>query len=322
MATWLQQDVEEARAIAESIRATAVRRRVPLQQRITIRLSESDAFRENLSSTWRALPIRQLSQILGLDEHRPFLWRLEHKLMQALVLDQFCPGHVPLTLGLGRYRAGIPKEELRSALHREFTEWGFYLKPSMGDSSGERKVVDESHIILKDIELGKIELGNPAGITDEAWLLQKRLPIRDEYRVHTIEDRVIHNLTYNRYGRGDIPRERGAPNAYVQDVLDRLPNALVGGSLLGWDVAWLGDRFAIVEVNFCGFHPVHRRGYQCSGYFQDVEWGASMIARLLRFLEREDGIRIDVEADDPQHPGWWFYNKLSKWMPLLRAEGK
>jgi hypothetical protein len=322
MVTWMPQDVEEAGVIAESIRATDVRRRVPSQDRITIRLSESGPFRENLSSTWRALPIRQLSHLMGLDEHRPFVWRLEHKLMQALVLNHFCPGHAPMTQGLGRYRADIAKTELRSTLHREFTEWGFYLKPSMGDSSGERKVVDESHIILRDIESGKIELDTPAGITDEAWVLQKRLPIRNEYRVHTIEDRVIFNLTYDRYGRGDIPRERGAPNAYVQGVLDRLPNAFVGGSLLGWDVAWLGDRFVIVEVNFCGFHPVHRRGYQCSGYYQDWEWGASMIARLLRFLEREDGIRIDVEADDPQHPWWWFYNKLSKWMPLLRAEGK
>jgi hypothetical protein len=322
MVAWSQEDVEEATVIAESIWATAVPRRVAVQERITIRLSESGPFRENLSSTWRALPIRQLSRLLGLDESRPFIWRLEHKLMQALVLNQFCPGHVPLTLGLGHYAAGISKDELRSKLHREFTQWGFYLKPAMGDSSGERAMVDESHIILRDIESRKIELGNPVGVTDEAWVAQKRIPIRTEYRVHTIEDRVIFNLTYSRYGRGDIPGERDAPNAYIQGVLDRMPNAFVGGSLLGWDVAWLGDRFVIVEVNFCGFHPVHRRGYQCSGYFQDYEWGASMIARLLRFLEREDGVRIDVEADDPKSPWWWFYHKLSKWMPLLRAQGK
>jgi hypothetical protein len=322
MVTWLQRDVEEAAAIAESIRAVDVPRRGPRQERITIRLSESGPFHKNLSSTYRAVPIRQLSHLMGLDEHRPFLWRLEHKLVQALVLDQLCPGHVAVTLGLGRYAAGIHKNDLRGKLHEEFTLWGFYLKPSMGDSSGERPVIDDSHVILKDIELGKIRLGNPVAITDEAWLLQRRLSIKNEYRVHSIEDRVIDNLTYNRYGRGDIPRERDAPNAYIQGVLDRLPAGFVGGSLLGWDVAWLGDRFGIVEVNFCGFHPVFRRGYQCSGYYQDWEWGASMTARLLRFLERADGIRIDVEADDRQNPGWWFYNKLSKWMPLLRAEGK
>jgi hypothetical protein len=45
-----------------------------------------------------------------------------------------------------------------------------------------------------------------------------------------------------------------------------------------------------------------------------------MIARLLHFLEVSDGIRIDVEADDQENPEWWFYNKLSKWMPILREK--
>jgi len=317
---WMLEDLEEAAATVEAILATTALRRVAPRDHITIRLSDSSPFRENLSSTARALPIRQLSHLLGLDEHRPFQWRLEHKLMQALILDRFCPTEVPVTFGLGRYAAGFPKQQLRAALQRDFAQSGFYLKPAMGDSSGERAVIDETHIIIQKAEEGHLALGAPTCIVEEAWVAQERLPIRREYRVHTIEDRVIFNLTYNRYGKGDIPRERDAPNAYVQSVLYRLPDAIVGGSLLGWDIARLDDRFVIVEVNFCGFHPVHRRGYQCSGYYQDYEWGASMIARLLHFLEVSDGIRIDVEADDQENPEWWFYNKLSKWMPILREK--
>src|SRR5437764_714794 len=55
----------------------------------------------------RYLPARHLYRILAFDETHPFRWRLEHKLVQALVLDHFCPGSVPVTCGLSAYVAGL-----------------------------------------------------------------------------------------------------------------------------------------------------------------------------------------------------------------------
>ena len=69
-----------------------------------------------------------------------------------------------------------------------------------------------------------------------------------------------------------------------------------------------------IEVNFTGFHPVHRVGYQCSGYYQDLEWGACCTARLLRFVEQYYGVACTVTPDRPDLNALnVFYTKLMKW---------
>src|SRR5689334_11062979 len=51
------------------------------------------------------VPVRHLFRLLNFSETHPFQWRLEHKLVQSLVLRQFCPEYVPVTCGLIRYIA-------------------------------------------------------------------------------------------------------------------------------------------------------------------------------------------------------------------------
>src|SRR3984957_1520737 len=75
----------------------------------------------------------------------------------------------------------------------------------------------------------------------------------------------------------------------------------------------------VIEVNFSGYHPVCGEGFQCSGYYQDVEWGASMIARLLRFVEDTDGVSIDLDIDlkNSSREGD-FYAEVIRWREMLR----
>ena len=93
--------------------------------------------------------------------------------------------------------------------------------------------------------------------------------------------------------------------------------------MLGWDVARTpSGRFMVIEVNFTGFHPVHRRGFQCSGYFINEEWGAKSIAHWIRFMEKSDGFRIelntDVEEDSKERT---YYQQVTAWKErLLEAE--
>jgi hypothetical protein len=126
---------------------------------------------------------------------------------------------------------------------------------------------------------------------------------------------VIEDLTFHRYGGGSIPGERNAPNAFVQSALDLLPDAMVGGSLLAWDVALTRDgQFVIVEVNFSGFHPVYKRGFHCSGYFHDYNWGACDTARLLNHVARRDDLDVVVHADAPDYPEEnRFYAEVANW---------
>ena len=85
----------------------------------------------------------------------------------------------------------------------------------------------------------------PRRIEDEAWIVQEKVRIEKEYRVHSIEDRVIDDLTLLRYGTGDIPGERDAPNTFVQRLLDRLPGDLVVADHI--DRAGTADQHALTE---------------------------------------------------------------------------
>jgi hypothetical protein len=322
MPDWIVEEVDQAKETFQSIdEETCPRRRSPAPGPITILFSDSERFQEGLISTRRALAIRQLYSALGFDEHRPFRWRLEHKLVQALVLNRYCPGVVPVTRGLGRKIREVGPAALRRSLHDEFPD-GFYIKPSLGDSSGEGEMCDRTHVVLKEIEGGNRYAYDAETIWDETYIIQERIPIKHEFRVQSIEDQVIEDLTFWRYGRGNIPGIRDAPNEYLRSVLDRLPSAVIAQSLIGWDVAKIkGGGYVVIEMNSTGFHPVFRRGFQCSGYFQDEEWGASMVARLMHFIEVHDGVPIAVQCDHPVAGSLSkFYADIDYWQNVYRAE--
>ena len=132
---------------------------------------------------------------------------------------------------------------------------------------------------------------------------------------------MIPDLTFRRYDAGSIIDEREAPNAFVKSLLDRLPDALVGGSLLAWDIALRpSGEFAVIEVNFSGFHPAFKRGFHCSGYFHDQHWGACDTARLLNYVARSDGVEVIAEADAPEYPVEnRFYAEVAAWQQRHRG---
>ena len=284
---------------------------------VRLAVSEINGLDEDIWGSFPVTFVRHLYRALGFDEHRVFKWRLEHKLIQALVLNHYASGCAPETYGLSEFKRHAGNASLHAALEAKFPS-GFYLKPTLGDSSGDCEMPDRNERILNAC----VERSEGSGeLLSENFIAQERIPIAVEYRVHSLEDRVIDDLTFHRYGKGDIPGERDAPNAFVQSVLDRLPNGIVAGSLCGWDVARTPkDQFVVVEVNFGGFHPVHNRGFQCSGWFHDSEWGALSAARLVRFLEDRCGISVSVAADQPDFEvANTCYAEVNRYRDLLRS---
>ncbi|HYL77148.1 MAG TPA: hypothetical protein VEU96_23230 [Bryobacteraceae bacterium] len=319
---WCAEEVSQAVTLRRAIDAcSAPRRKMAGYGTIRIQLSAADQWKQDLIEAERIVLVRQLFHALRLDEHRPFQWRLEHKLVQSLVLDQFCPGCVPVTRGLIRLAHADGPEGLLQSLERDFAA-GFFVKPALGDSSGDHGIQDASEAALAAFLAAPLP-DCPRRLEDETWIVQEKVPIEVEYRVHSVEDRAIDDLTLRRYGTGDIPGERDAPNAFVQRLLDRLPGGIVGGSMLGWDVARTpAGAFVVIEVNFAGFHPVHRRGFQCSGYFINEEWGAKSIAHWIRFMEKSDGFQIELDADvQEESKERTYYEQVTAWKErLLEAE--
>jgi hypothetical protein len=294
------------------------RRRSPLTSRLDLRLSEGLCLREGLAGSTRALPVRHLLRALGFDEHRHLQWRMEHKLIQALVLRSFVPESIPVTYGLNALAAHHHSRGLRQFLASHFPS-GYVIKAALGDSSGEITNGNGAESVLRRLE----SAGPPQSLSllDESYVVQERVPITTEYRVHSLEEDVIEDLTFRRYDDGSIPMERETPNAFVDSLLRRLPDALVGGSLLAWDVALQpSGSFMIIEVNFSGFHRAVKPGFHCSGYFHDQHWGACDTARLLNHVARTDGVEVSVEPDAPDYPlENKFYRETAVWQ--LRHRG-
>ncbi len=320
MPQWIPEELRQGDALAAIIAGSPLpRRRAPLTSPLRLRLSEALQLVPGLAGTTRALPVRQLLRALGFGEERTLAWRMEHKLRQALILRAFVPDAIPVTCGLGSLGRGASAEELRTLVEAQFPD-GYILKSALGDSSGELPDRDSPNERARILQAA---VANPIHeILDERFIAQQRIPIATEYRVHSLEDGVIEDLTFRRYDAGSIPGERDKPNAFVQQVLKNLPDGLVGGSLLAWDIALQPSGvFAIIEVNFSGFQPAFKRGFHCSGYFHDQHWGSCDTARLLNYVALQDGVEVRTDPDAPEHPMEnRFYSEVAIWQRRHRGQ--
>jgi hypothetical protein len=313
-----------AALVADIANCVLPRRRASLTSRIDLRLSEALGLVEGLGGSNRALPVRQLLRALGFDEARHLQWRMEHKLVQALILRAWVPETIPVTCGLQSLVRSHGPRGVRQFLSNSFQN-GYLLKAALGDSSGESEGRDNGEAVLCALESASGFQHGPepvaSRILDEKIVVQERIAIATEYRVHSLEEDVIADLTFRRYDSGSIAGERDAPNAFVTSVLSRLPDGLVGGSLLAWDIALQpSGKHKIIEINFTGFHPAFKRGFHCSGYFHDRNWGACDTARLLNHVARIDGVEVVVVPDAPEYPlDNRFYLETANWQ--LRHRG-
>lgn len=291
-------------------------RRTADGESVVLRLSEAERLRSGNAGGPAIVFMRQLYDVLGFDEHRLLEWRVEHKLVQALVVNHYRAGAMPVTRGLAHLRASSPHEQLRDALEAAFPD-GYYAKTALGDSSGAPEGNDRTESL---IEAAQSYAARPVtDLTGEETIVQERVPIEREYRVHSFEDRVVPALTFLRYG-GEIVGERDAPNAFVQSVLDALPAALVSGTTLGWDVARTAQtRFAIIEMNVAGTHRFYNPGFQCSGFFHLRGLGLLCVARLLHHLNRDRGMSFEIVADRPDWRGNQFYADVAERYESLRT---
>lgn len=312
-------ELAEARALAECI---ADQRPVQQAHRTSkvlyLRASESARLLDGVfwsprfqRRTVEALVVRQIYQLLGFDENYAFQWRLDHKLIQALIIRKFAPDSIPLTCGLYRYVAssGVPVDQLREQLE------GSFVKRAIGYGASADNRAD-LELALRAVS-EQLPLKQLRTLTDEDWIIQQRLQIAEEYRVHTVEDTVLDELTFVRHSRRPLRNERSGPNEFVGNVSRRLPEALFKNSICGWDIAKLpnGD-YRVIEINFGGFHP--GAGFQCSGFFQTPGVGAYVLARLVRGLEAKFGIDFVIEADGSDSEVRCLYEAIALWTALFR----
>lgn len=318
--TWNEHERREVRSVVLDI-AAASPPAVEFHDRLILSAADAATLVEGVfvprsNNPLNYVPIRHVYRSLRFDETRPFSWRLEHKLIQALVLNHFVPGIVPATSGTRAYLNRLPvrtETSIRSELK------GKHVKRALGSGSTADDTVEREEAIASYIN--HHHRGGNTSILDEAWVVQERLSIAREYRVHTIENVVVPDLTFARHSNEPLRTEREATNAFVESVVDVLPPTLLAQTICGWDVCRTASgEYMVIEVNFGGAHPFEQRGFQCSGMLATTPWGPYLVARLTRFIEKHYGVGMRWDAADV---GLGYistlYDWIDRWHKLLNA---
>jgi hypothetical protein len=209
--------------LAASIEAVRLpRRRPPFGATMPARLFQDDPLRRDVTGTVGVYVVRALWNALGFDEHRKFRWRLEHKLVQASVFNRYLGGEFPASWGV----RALLRRGLGDQLHDALLAGKVFAKEALGHLSGDYGEAEATYDVLCWL-LGRREVPPAGTAVEEEWLVQERIPIEREYRVHSLEDLVLPEMTFDRYGPCPVPEGRAEVNAYVASILARLPDALV-----------------------------------------------------------------------------------------------
>lgn len=262
----------------------------------------------DISGGTGALFIRAILNQLAINEHHIFSWRLENKYIQYLILNYYLPGFLPKTVSLSRVL-----DEKNGILNIErLLESSFFLKATLGHGSFSTNSFD------KTAELDNIILLHQRQYDyNEKWILQKKLELKSEYRVHTFQRDVIYGLTFIIHGE-KLQNSYADVEKFVEGILMKLPDTIVQGALIGWDIGLTSDdKYYIIEANFTGFHPEYVRGFQTSGYFEDKDFGPIICAWLNSYFKCKYAISVltvahELLSEFQFYKEFMFYSSIFK----------
>lgn len=262
------EDLKEKISEIENCEFQKIRRTIKFEP---FELKPDNKLISDLSGGYGALFVRSVFQKLNLDERRIFKWRLENKFEQYQVLNHYIPDCMPNTLslsGLLRQSDGIEK------IKKLFAE-GFFLKQTLGDATfftnNWDKTLEFDNIYKSYLDHFDIY---------ESYMLQKKMFLKSEYRVHTFCKEIIPGLIYKMKGEKLSDNFSGL-ESFLKMILKKLPAVILEGTMIGWDIGLTSnDEYYVIEANFTGFHPEYRTGFQTTGYVDGYDSGPIICAWL------------------------------------------
>lgn len=248
---------------------------------------------DNLSGNIGAVFVRALLNKLNVNEYHVFRWRLDNKYRQYQILNHYSPGSVAKTIGLSELLA---KNNGYKKIW-ELCENGFFVKSTLGHRTGQAGSFDRTAELNDIIKLHQEKGNQEKEGQPEQWILQEKLDLKEEFRVHTFGDDLIFGLTFIMAGQ-DSSKSTTA-EMFVQKILTTLPATILQGTLIGWDIGITNaNEYYVIEANFTGYHPEFYAGFQTSGYFGDTDYGPAMCAWLNNYFRNKYQISIgNVEQD-------------------------
>lgn len=256
--------------------------RSPLNR--TFKFSPHSYLTKDLSGWVGALTVRAMLFEFKIDEHRIFKWRPENKYIQYLILNHYSRGCMPNTLSL----TSVLKNAEWVNNIREFIKSGYFIKSTLGFGSARTNSFDRTLDFEQILNQIKKEPG-----TNEEWIIQKKLKLNKEFRVHTFGKDILYGMTFRISGSRDAD-DFNQPQEFVNLILQKLPDSLLEGTLIGWDVGLTKrGKYYVIEANFTGFHPEYHAGFQTTGYVEDPSFGPIICAWLNNYFKAKYAVSID-----------------------------
>jgi hypothetical protein len=262
----------------------------------------------NLSGNYGALFVRSMLRKLNINEHHVFKWRPENKFRQYEIFSYYIPGCMPQTLSFSKL---LKQPDGVQQIKELFSE-GFFLKATLGDASFSTNSWD------KTAEFDQIsKLHNVNSNNYESYMLQKKLDLKCEFRIHTFCKDVIPCLTFLVQSQ-ILSSNYAGVEKFLNEILRKLPDGILQGTLIAWDIGLTSnDKYFVIEANFTGYHPEYRTGFQTTGYVDDNHFGPIICAWLNNYFNVKYGIHVDsVEKSllesNPFYQSFIFYISIFK----------
>lgn len=264
----------------------------------------------NISGNMGVLFIRAILNKLNINEHHVFKWRLDNKYRQYQILNHYFPGCVAKTIGLSELLA--ENDGLKKI--RELCAHVFFVKSTLGHRTGQAGSFDRTTELEDIIKLYQEKKSQESEDQLEKWMLQERLDLNEEFRVHTFGSDLIYGLTFIMAGQDSS--KSSAAEIFIQKILTSLPATILQGTLIGWDIGITHtNEYYVIEANFTGFHPEYYAGFQTSGYFGDPDYGPAMCAWINNYFRNKYQISIetveqDLKSSSPFFEEFLYYKSI------------
>lgn len=277
----------------------------------TFELSLHDFLTVDLSGWIGALIVRYMLYELGINEHHIFKWRPENKYIQYLILSHYSLGCMPETLSLTDL---LNKNDWVPDI-RKLIKSGYFIKATLGFGSGRSQNFDRTSELEQILFNHKTE----HSFRNEKWIIQKRLNINKEFRIHTFGRDILYGLTLRISGVVGL-QDFDQPQEFVKSILGRLPSSFIEGTLIGWDIGLTKKgKYYVIEANFTGFHPEYHAGFQTTGYVDDPPLGSIVCAWLHTYFRNKYKVSI-TSVDNILMENFPYIEEFSYYTSILKDE--
>jgi len=277
----------------------------------TFELSLHHFLTADLSGWIGALIVRDILYELGINEHHVFKWRPENKYIQYLILSHYSPGCMPETLSLTDI---LNKNDWVPNIRR-LIKSGYFIKATLGFGSGRTQNFDRT----TEFEQILFNHKTDHSFQNEKWIIQKRLNINKEFRIHTFGRDILYGLTLRISGVVGL-KDFDQPQEFVKYILERLPSSFIEGTLIGWDIGLTKKgKYYVIEANFTGFHPEYHAGFQTTGYVDDPPFGPIVCAWLHAYFRNKYKVSIN-SVDNIVMEMFPYIEEFSYYISILKNE--